>query len=233
MAKNPLPSDPKSETTAEQPPTTAEAPPTPPNLGTHPLVDKLHTDPDDTRNLVSLVGYIGPSKKPDSIRLYLDLGFKSYYEIPKSGVVSTSAAGDDPNSPTTVFVDATTPVEVVTVQSQSVAAGYLQGAIASGYLGGASGHPCINTLVTSMGPVHTCINTIATSTGPQAQGGGQPCVNTLVNSMGPVHTCINTLATSMGPNHTVCCTTSVADALRWTARRACRRTMTHAGRIAP
>src|SRR5207244_1443408 len=106
------------------------------DLGTHPLVAKLHPDPDDARNLISLVGYLGPSKNPDDIRLYLDLTFNHYYELPSASIVATAPTNaDDPNSPTSVYVEASTQLNVVSTASQSVAAGFLKGAITSGYLG--------------------------------------------------------------------------------------------------
>ena len=102
------------------------------NLETHPLVAKLHTDPDELTDLVALVGYLGPSKRADYVRLYVDLTFRNYYEIPKAGIVSTSPtdAGDE-NSPTTVHVAGGTQVDMVSVTSQSTEARFLQGSISS------------------------------------------------------------------------------------------------------
>ena len=108
------------------------------NLETHPLVAKLHADPDELTDLVALVGYLGPSKRAGSVRLYLDLTFRNYYEILTEGIVSTSPAdAEDENSPTTVHVTGSTQVDKVSVTSQSTEARFLQGSIASGYLGGA------------------------------------------------------------------------------------------------
>ncbi len=108
------------------------------NLETHPLVAKLHADPDEFTDLVALVGYLGPSKKADYVRLYVDLTFRNYYEIPTEGIVSTSpTAAADENSPTTVHVAGGTQVDKVSITSQSTEARFLQGSIASGYLGGA------------------------------------------------------------------------------------------------
>ena len=110
------------------------------NLEPHPLVRQLHSDPDDAQDLISLVGYLGPSKQPDQIRLYSDLSFRHYYEIPSDGIVATTPTNaDDPNSPTIVHVKASTRIDVVSVASQNVEAGFLRGAITSGYLGSAAG----------------------------------------------------------------------------------------------
>jgi hypothetical protein len=106
------------------------------NLETHPLVAKLHADPDELTELVALVGYLGPSKRAGCVRLYADLSFRNYYEIPTEGVLSTTPAdAEDENSPTTVHVAGDTQVEKVSITSQSTEARFLQGSIASDYLG--------------------------------------------------------------------------------------------------
>lgn len=108
------------------------------NLETHPLVARLHADPDELTDLVTLAGYLGPSKREGYVRLYADLTFRNYYEIPTEGIVSTSPAdASDENSPTTVHVSGGTQVDKVSVTSQSTEARFLQGSIASDYLGGA------------------------------------------------------------------------------------------------
>ena len=106
------------------------------NLETHPLVAKLHADPDELTKLVALVGYLGPSKRAGYVRLYADLSFRNYYEIPTEGILSTTPAdAEDENSPTTVHVAGDTQVEKVSITSQSTEARFLQGSISSDYLG--------------------------------------------------------------------------------------------------
>lgn len=108
------------------------------NLETHPLVAKLHADPDQLTDLVALVGYLGPSKREGYVRLYVDLTFRNYYEIPTEGIVSTSPTdASDENSPTTLHVAGDTQVDKVSITSQSTEARFLQGSISSGYLSGA------------------------------------------------------------------------------------------------
>jgi hypothetical protein len=109
------------------------------NLDTHPLVNKLHPNPDEIPDIVALVGYLGPSRKDDCVRLYSDLTFRNYYEIPTSGILATSQtnAGDE-NSPTSVHVSADTRLEAVSISSQNIEASYLKGSIASSHLGSAS-----------------------------------------------------------------------------------------------
>ncbi|MFL6257801.1 MAG: hypothetical protein ACJ74T_22570 [Pyrinomonadaceae bacterium] len=112
------------------------------DLSPHRLVERDHSDPDEVKvppEVVLLVGYIGPSKRNDYIRLYQDLTFRNYYEIPKLGVVSTAPLNpDDENSPTGVQVIADTKLDVITISVQSVEARLLSGTISSGYLGGAA-----------------------------------------------------------------------------------------------
>ncbi|HEX4608137.1 MAG TPA: hypothetical protein VH092_08020, partial [Urbifossiella sp.] len=78
-----------------------------PSLTTHPLVTKLLGTADSPPDLVTLVGYFGPSKNADSIRLYPTLDFRSYFEIPRSAVAATTAANpQDESGPTVVHVTA-------------------------------------------------------------------------------------------------------------------------------
>ena len=109
------------------------------DLTTHRLVAKLHPEPDAPRDAVALLGYIGPSKEADRIRLYADLSFRRYCDIPTSGIVHTEPTDTrDENSPTVVFVRATTVLDVVETTCQCVEASYLQGPIARNYLADAS-----------------------------------------------------------------------------------------------
>ena len=100
---------------------------------THPLVSKLVGDSDTPPSLVALAGYFGPSRKSDSIRLYTDLGFQSYFEIPKASIVATTPTdATDDQSPTLVHVKAGTSVDAVQTSTQSVES-YLQGGITSAF----------------------------------------------------------------------------------------------------
>ena len=104
-----------------------------PNLSPHPLVSKLVGDSDPPPSLVVLAGYFGPSRKSDSIRLYTDLVFQSYFEIPKASIVATTPTdATDDQSPTLVHVKAGTPVDAVQTSTQPVES-YLQGGITSAF----------------------------------------------------------------------------------------------------
>lgn len=109
------------------------------DLTTHRLVAKLHPEPDEPQDTVALLGYFGPSKKADHVRLYADLSFRRYFDIPTSGIVRTEPiVSEDENSPTAVFVLPATRLEVVETACQCMEASYLQGSIAATHLADAS-----------------------------------------------------------------------------------------------
>ncbi len=108
----------------------------PPDLSTHPLVDKLNPGGDTPPGRVPLIGFIGPSPKEGFIRVYRDLQFRSYYEVPRDSVHHTIPVDrEDPDSPTKVLVPADTPIDVVEVTTHHVEAGFVAGNIAQGRLG--------------------------------------------------------------------------------------------------
>ena len=110
------------------------------NTSTHPLVSAILGDNDPPPGVVALVGYFGPSKRADHVRLYLTLDFTSYLELPTTDnlIVSTEPVNaDDANSPTRVIVKSEMKLEVVRIESTE--ASYLQGAIAGSFLSKAAG----------------------------------------------------------------------------------------------
>jgi hypothetical protein len=117
----------------------ANAPEPPQAPEPHPLVKELLGEADPPGDLVLLVGYFGPPKKPGYKRLYLGLDFQAYFEIPEDGIVRAVPVDSNPYSPTHVIVKAATRLELVKVSSQVIEASYLQGGIASANLGGAIG----------------------------------------------------------------------------------------------
>ena len=135
------------------------------NLKTHPLVSKLTPPGGAPPTLAQVTGYIGPSQKPDSVRVYTGLDFGSYYEIPKSAIVHTEQTdAADENSPTAVYVKADASIDVVQTTKQSVEASYLQGAITNANLAtaaaSAAGGPIIQ-------PTPTAIPTFICTSPPQ------------------------------------------------------------------
>jgi hypothetical protein len=173
-----------------------------PTLTTHPLVTKLLGDSDTPPDVVTLVGYFGPSKRANYIRLYPSLDFHSYFEIPRSAIVATTSADPkDESGPTVVHVTSGTKVDAVQTTTQPVEA-YLQGGITGGYLAGATptaaavpatGSNCtICTVCTQIG----CPISAAPCSGVQTQ-----CC--------PVAAAVAVSAPPCSGIHTQCCAVSV------------------------
>jgi hypothetical protein len=159
------------------------------DLSTHPLVAARKVDPSEIEppppEATALVGYIGPSRREGSIRLYQDLTFRNYFEIPVDAVLSTAPVNpDDENSPTLVRVDPEAKVEVVSISVQSVEARYLSGAIAGGFYAATAGPAAPAVLCTNItthmpscvagpppGPAAAC-TVVATTLGCTFGGGG-------------------------------------------------------------
>jgi hypothetical protein len=105
------------------------------DTSTHPLVTAILGDSDPPPDRVVLVGYFGPSRKSNSVRLYLGLDMLRYYEIPLDGIVSTEPV--DPNNPrsaTRVILNADTQLELVSMTALKDEAGYLRGNITASLL---------------------------------------------------------------------------------------------------
>jgi len=101
------------------------------DLSPHPVVQKLMDPSGRLPEVVTLVGYLGPSDREDFIRLYRDLDFKSYFEIPKEGAILYRMPSDpsDEASPTKIVVRATARIEYVRVFEHAAEASFLQGRI--------------------------------------------------------------------------------------------------------
>jgi hypothetical protein len=130
----------------------------------HPLVTRLLGESGEPQDLVTLVGYIGPSKKAGHVRLYTGLDFQTYYEIPREGVALAEAVDrEDENSPTRLMIQADATVDLVQTSKQSGPASYLAGAIAGTYLAGAAA-----AQITAVHPIPTkyticrCLITVPT-----------------------------------------------------------------------
>lgn len=104
-----------------------------------PLVTRLLGESGEPQELVTMVGYIGPSKKEAHVRLYTGLDFQTYYEVPREKVVLAEAVDrEDENSPTRLMIQADATVELVQTTKQTGPASYLAGGIAGTYLAGAA-----------------------------------------------------------------------------------------------
>jgi hypothetical protein len=100
------------------------------DLTPHPLVAKLISNPaSPSPDAVTLEGYLGPSSREGYVRVYLDLTFKAYFEIPKNGILHADKADPSNESkPTTIVIDPATKLDLV----HSLDASYLKGKIAAG-----------------------------------------------------------------------------------------------------
>jgi len=126
----------------------------PPN---HPIVQAIVNLNLSLEDVAILVGYIGPSSKPDYVNLYLSLDFHTYCELhnPAGGgdiLYTLPSDPNNPNHPTLVFVNANADVNFVKTSSTGVQASFLQGAISTANLRatarlfageGFFGHPCV------------------------------------------------------------------------------------------
>jgi hypothetical protein len=112
------------------------------DTSTHPLVTAVLGDSDPPADKVVLIGYFGPSKRPNSVRLYLGLDFMSYYEIPLDGVsiIATEPVDpSDPHSATRVIVKGDAQLELVYISGIRGEAEFLQGNITGSLLARAIG----------------------------------------------------------------------------------------------
>jgi hypothetical protein len=95
----------------------------------NPVVTQLLGGGEPPLDIGIFVGYFGPSKKDNYVRLYTALDFRCYYELPTAGLLSTKPIdAKDPNSATRVIVKGNTAVDFV--QIQTAQARYLSGPIA-------------------------------------------------------------------------------------------------------
>jgi hypothetical protein len=127
--------------------------PAPPDvdLTPHPLVAKLISNPaNPPPDSVKLEGYLGPSSRDGYVRVYLDLTFKAYFEIPKNGIIHADRADPTNESkPTTILIDSATKLDLI----HSLEASYLKGKIAAGLTTKDLKNICIDIPITIPGPV--------------------------------------------------------------------------------
>ena len=105
----------------------------------HPLVSRLQGTAKQPEKLTSVVGWPGDAESADRVRVYLDTGFTTYYELSSDDVVNTVPT--DPaneNAPTMVWVRSSAKADLTSTQSVSGDIGFLSGGISRGNLAGAS-----------------------------------------------------------------------------------------------
>ena len=111
----------------------AKAGPGKPDLTPHPLVSKLVPDPDNPPDIVMVEGYLGESKRDGRVRVYVDLDFRSYFEIEEADIVDhVPSDPSDASKPWNILIKGTAKLELV--QVVVVEASYLKGTITSAHM---------------------------------------------------------------------------------------------------
>ena len=100
---------------------------------------------------VPLMGFIGPSGKDGLLRIYRDLTFRSYYDVPSDALQAVDSYADDPEAPSSFFIAADAPITVVEAETECAEAGFLSGSISRGRLGAPAAE------ATSPGQAHDAI----------------------------------------------------------------------------
>ena len=105
-----------------------------PPIEPHPLVEALIPDPAKPRTrTVRLAGFPGRSPEPDATRLWLDLDFTQYVDVPNEAIRHSRTLDED--SGTMVWVDASATLRWGVAQSVEVQADFLGGSITDAHLG--------------------------------------------------------------------------------------------------
>jgi hypothetical protein len=100
------------------------------DLTPDPVVVKLQTHGGDCPDVIVISGYLGPSKKPDHVRLYIGLDLREYYEIPTNGFVyAQPMTAVNEAEPRKFLVKGTAKLEFV----QCLTASFLQGPFTSSF----------------------------------------------------------------------------------------------------
>jgi hypothetical protein len=96
----------------------------------HPLVSRLGRKRTQSEQLTPIVGWQGDADATDRVRVYLDLGFSTYYEFSTDDVVDTvSTDPEDENAPSVLWVRSTANANLTRTQSVSGDIGFLSGGI--------------------------------------------------------------------------------------------------------
>ena len=144
------------------------------------LAEKMVADPAMIPDSVALAGFVGRSAEQGNIRLYVDAGFRSYYEISISDVVHSQQlpTNQSPFGGSIVYVRGGAPLRLVQVSAE-IEARFLQGPMSNAGAGaaGATSLPGVNRAFL-LGTFHTicrCRSEAPTSCGDvgcSGRGGG-------------------------------------------------------------
>jgi hypothetical protein len=111
-----------------------------PQLRSDRLVEKLVPDANSLEPTICLVGFIGESSQAGMWRLYLGPELNEYVEFTEEDVRNIEPIPEEQSSlgGTQVWLRATTTLRYTRITSQQIQADFLQGAITSGYMQGAT-----------------------------------------------------------------------------------------------
>jgi hypothetical protein len=88
----------------------------------------------DLKDVVVLAGHLGPSNRDGHVRLYPELDYRTYFEVPKTAILRRERLEPAPGGkPTRIVVDASAKLEVVQIVEQTIEASFLRGPIASAH----------------------------------------------------------------------------------------------------
>jgi hypothetical protein len=95
---------------------------------THEFIKKMLAYKPEAQDVVEVVGYIGPSSKAGTFRVYPRLDLRSYFEIPAGSLIHHAPVdASDQSGPTRVLIAGSAQLEIV----QVVDARFLSGSITS------------------------------------------------------------------------------------------------------
>jgi hypothetical protein len=100
------------------------------DLTPHPMVARILNDSGEPREAVVVVGFLGAPDQNGLVRIYLDLSFQAYLEMPEGSVLYVEPFDpSDETQPTKIVVDLDGPLKLV----QAVEASFLKGSIVSAH----------------------------------------------------------------------------------------------------
>lgn len=103
-------------------------------LDQHDAVSNVIKDDDKPSEAVSLVGYVGKSKEPNSIRLYINTDFDTYIDVPKDKILYTRNVSENiiELGGTRIWIPKDLHVKLVRTNVKSIQAKFLKGDIFGG-----------------------------------------------------------------------------------------------------
>ncbi len=100
------------------------------DLTPHPMVERILDDSGEPREAIVAVGFLGAADDNGLVRIYLDLSFRAYLELPVEQVLYVEKFNPaDETQPTKIVVATDAAVKVV----QTVESSFIQGSIVTAH----------------------------------------------------------------------------------------------------